>query len=443
MHGGLSDDEQQTDRRGVRPGRQRPVRVLFTGDVASEGVNLHRQCHHLDPLRHAVVADPHRAAQRPYRPLRAAAHQPQFRALLSSPPTRTRTPRTTGRSPRAAGTGGRRPTAPLGEAASILGLRDEEAEGAAILEPAQRARPFNTVVQAVPLDRLRKRFMADRTPEGDSPGYQVPKLFASTRAFVDAALEEVYDNPEHRIDKHRDDDKMLVFTPDPTCSAACWSCPGRTCKRRDLEQLRVTFDKELGQDRLDRARERSGKLGKGCGTEQERTETSGGRTSATSTDLHPMVDWLTDKVLIRLGRSRPRCITADVSEPVFLIQGVYSNAWASPPCSHGCVTGLAGGTPTFDDDLVDVLRGPGSSRRWSTGPSPGTWQRLQALVPAVAGQSRTSGAQRAELATPRSSRSRSTGGGWRPGARPACRRLSGSASAPYGRSTRRRVQKTA
>ena len=24
-----------------------PVRVLFTGDVASEGVNLHRQCHHL------------------------------------------------------------------------------------------------------------------------------------------------------------------------------------------------------------------------------------------------------------------------------------------------------------------------------------------------------------------------------------------------------------
>jgi len=46
MHGGLTDEEQQ---RVVDDFKQAgsPVRVLVTGDVASEGVNLHAQCHHL------------------------------------------------------------------------------------------------------------------------------------------------------------------------------------------------------------------------------------------------------------------------------------------------------------------------------------------------------------------------------------------------------------
>ena len=46
MHAGLTDEEQQ---RVVDEFKQAgsPVRVLVTGDVASEGVNLHAQCHHL------------------------------------------------------------------------------------------------------------------------------------------------------------------------------------------------------------------------------------------------------------------------------------------------------------------------------------------------------------------------------------------------------------
>jgi len=46
LHGGLPDDKQM----GVVEEFQRantPIRVLITGDVASEGVNLHKQCHHL------------------------------------------------------------------------------------------------------------------------------------------------------------------------------------------------------------------------------------------------------------------------------------------------------------------------------------------------------------------------------------------------------------
>ena len=46
MHGGLSDQEQQEIVESFKQ-EGSPIRVLVTGDVASEGVNLHLQCHHL------------------------------------------------------------------------------------------------------------------------------------------------------------------------------------------------------------------------------------------------------------------------------------------------------------------------------------------------------------------------------------------------------------
>ena len=52
------------------------VRLLFTGDMASEGVNLHRAVPPPHPLRPALVAHHDRAAQRPHRPLRPGARRP-------------------------------------------------------------------------------------------------------------------------------------------------------------------------------------------------------------------------------------------------------------------------------------------------------------------------------------------------------------------------------
>jgi SNF2 family DNA or RNA helicase len=46
LHGGLSDIEQQAVVESFKL-ESSPIRVLVTGDVASEGVNLHLQCHHL------------------------------------------------------------------------------------------------------------------------------------------------------------------------------------------------------------------------------------------------------------------------------------------------------------------------------------------------------------------------------------------------------------
>ncbi|MFX4271933.1 helicase-related protein [Propionibacteriaceae bacterium Y1685] len=46
LHGGLSDVEQQSVVESFKQAHS-PIRVLITGDIASEGVNLHLQCHQL------------------------------------------------------------------------------------------------------------------------------------------------------------------------------------------------------------------------------------------------------------------------------------------------------------------------------------------------------------------------------------------------------------
>src|SRR5699024_11950968 len=46
LHGGLSDIEQQDVVESFKK-KSSPIRVLVTGDLASEGVNLHSQCHEL------------------------------------------------------------------------------------------------------------------------------------------------------------------------------------------------------------------------------------------------------------------------------------------------------------------------------------------------------------------------------------------------------------
>ena len=85
LHGGLSDTEQQEIVESFKL-ESSPIRVLVTGDVASEGVNLHRSATP-GALRHPVEPDPHRAAQRPHRPLRPAAPTARSPRCCSTPST--------------------------------------------------------------------------------------------------------------------------------------------------------------------------------------------------------------------------------------------------------------------------------------------------------------------------------------------------------------------
>ena len=85
LHGGLTDDEQQTVVDSFKQ-TSSPIRVLITGDLACEGVNLHAQCHEL--IHFDIPWSLIRIEQRNGRIDRyGQRHPPQITTLLLNPET--------------------------------------------------------------------------------------------------------------------------------------------------------------------------------------------------------------------------------------------------------------------------------------------------------------------------------------------------------------------
>ena len=86
LHGGLTDIEQQSIVDNFKQASS-PIRVLITGDLASEGVNLHAQCHEL--IHYDIPWSLIRIEQRNGRIDRyGQRHPPQITTLLLNPDDR-------------------------------------------------------------------------------------------------------------------------------------------------------------------------------------------------------------------------------------------------------------------------------------------------------------------------------------------------------------------
>ncbi|KXK60349.1 helicase [Micromonospora rosaria] len=313
LHGGIPDkDEQQILQEFELAGSE--VRLLFTGDVASEGVNLHQQCHHL--FHYDIPWSLIRIEQRNGRVDRyGQQHQPQFRALLltsarvDAKDDRTVSAALLRREEKAHRT--------LGSAHAATGCFDGKAEEDRLVRDLLAGRTVDESYEAAhaEVDPMADLFgdVGSAPETTEVPRARVPKLFDSTRDFVDTALHEIYqDRPEDHIDLRREDE-LLTFLAPPDLVQRLTDLPRSYLRNhREGEQLRlkVTFDRTLAQRKLDQAR-------------QSRTPVW--PEVAFLSDVHPMVDWLVDKVLIRLGRQQAPVLTADVTDPVFLVQGVYAN----------------------------------------------------------------------------------------------------------------------
>ncbi|MEK8146101.1 helicase-related protein [Streptomyces sp. M10(2022)] len=241
MHGEASSDEEQraiVEKFGLRDD---PVRILFTGDVASEGVNLHQQCHllvHYD-LPWSLI----RIEQRNGRIDRyGQAYPPQFRALVltSDIPWRTDTvsgqPRTL--DDRLVGEKllGREEEAHKieGSAEAVTGLyRAQEEEnrltqdliaGRTVEESIKQSQQGGAAFLAGLLGQV------GAVPEHpEVPRAVVPTLFRSTADYFDEALRQVcHPNPEDQLSLRRDDDGTIAFEPRATCSTGSRRCPSRT-----------------------------------------------------------------------------------------------------------------------------------------------------------------------------------------------------------------------
>ena len=176
--------------------------------------------------------------------------------------------------------------------------------------------------------------------------------------------------PELGID---DDGQMLAFRPPEDLVQRLSVLPPSYLKRHDVtERMRVTFDRALAQRKLDEARETK-TLWPGI---------------AYLSDLHPMIEWLTDKVLIRVPRQQAPVLIANVAQPTFLIEGVYSNALGQPTVVQWmAVTGLPD-APRVDHDLTGALRRAGVGPRMVNTLQSGDLGALQGLVPAAVGAAR-------------------------------------------------------
>ncbi|TCO59225.1 DEAD/DEAH box helicase [Actinocrispum wychmicini] len=313
LHGGVSDQQEQEILEQFRLAST-PVRVLLTGDVASEGVNLHDQCHHL--IHYDLPWSLIRIEQRNGRIDRFGQRkQPQFAAMILTSATPGAKDDTTVAEKLLA----REQAAhlSLGTAETVTGLYDAKAEEDRLVRDLLAGKTAEQSLDESPQHDVLAELLAPTVqPTAGARAAQVsqPSLFASTATFVDEALRELYGtgNP---LGVTREDNVLRLIPPDDLKRRLSVLPPSYLKEQRINERLLLTFDRDTGDDQLAKA-------------------VSGAKTTwpavSFASDLHPMIEWLVDKVLVRFGRLEAPVLAARVTEPVVLVQGMYSNAFGRP-----------------------------------------------------------------------------------------------------------------
>lgn len=372
MHGGVSDQKEQEiiEEFGLASS---PVRLLFTGDVASEGVNLHQQCHHL--IHYDLPWSLIRIEQRNGRIDRfGQLREPQFTALILTsavPDTKDDTTVAEKLLVREAAA-----HASLGTAETVTGLYDARLEEDRLTKDLLMGKPVEErLAEPTPDDLLADLLAPTVTSAVAAPPVQValPTLFESTEGFVTDAIRDLYGS-RNDLEIRREGDRNEIFAltpPDDLLRRLKVLPPSVLKSQRMHERLRITFDQRTAQEHLDKAHARD----------------SAWPTVGFASDLHPFVEWLVDKVLVRVGRLEAPVLRATVDQPTFLVQGIYSNALGKPTVVEWmAVSGLPGAATVRP--MFDALAGAGVGPTMPNPLDSGDLSHLQMLVPAAVAAAR-------------------------------------------------------
>ena len=371
MHGSLSDVEQQEIVEQFRQAHT-PVRVLVTGDVASEGVNLHAQCHEL--IHYDIPWSLIRIEQRNGRIDRyGQSVSPQITTLLLSPSdprfsgdvrVLTRLMEKEDQAHRA-----------LGDAASLMGLYSGEKEEAAIREALAAGKDIDEVVpdanDALTLDPMATLFAkltgtaeakgddadapvgADGSRDPASPAAANPSdsgdpadpadsadaatpaaptqpaaplatstLYETQLDYLRQALTELYERPEEPEQRqtggggvswreHGTQHVVEMVPPAGLRHRLAVLPQSYLRERRVREHLLLATTQAKGASLLAEAL-------------RDSSDSSWPEAHYLG-PLHPVLEWAGDRVLARLGRSSVFAVHGEVDSPTVLLLGTLTN----------------------------------------------------------------------------------------------------------------------
>lgn len=360
MHGGMSDTEQMALIEQFKLGTSK-LRVLVTGDVASEGVNLHARCHHL--IHYDIPWSLIRIEQRNGRIDRyGQEHNPQITYLLLDPQNKQFAgdirilQRVLQKEHEA--------HQELGDAGSIIGEytvgREEEAIRDVLAGKQQLDDVFHSTEEILASDSpeaiLAKLGLAPDgsgavtaaggdgsasdddgdVSDGGMFGFTAPhptptpstdvedgiwSLYESDYQFLLEALYESFHNvpqnsPEAggvglKVDEHY---SFASIVPPLDLKQRLLRLPQEYLRESNiLEEFKFATTKEEGKRQLKDARD-----GKGINNSTWPVTHYLG-------PLHPVLEWAEDRALAKLGRNKVFAIKGNVNEPTVLVMGTISN----------------------------------------------------------------------------------------------------------------------
>lgn len=324
LHGGLTDTEQQDIVDSFKQSSSQ-IRVLITGDLASEGVNLHSQCHEL--IHFDIPWSLIRIEQRNGRIDRYGQRKrPQISTLLLSPSSEKFSGDLRVLS-RLIEKEHQAHTA-LGDAASLMGKYDVDAEEEEIRKVLAGKASLDEVVQEAEAVKsetsvtgMLARLMASATAPAQKPGDdtgQTSSLYPTQIAFLEDALHEAYPHPEAATAaggvawRSHGPQQIVELVPPPDL-------------RQRLEVLPQSYlaDRKVTQGfKLVTSRER----GKGLLADALSDETASSWPEAHYLGpLHPVIDWAADRAMASLGRNQVFAVRGAVDHPTVLLLGTLTN----------------------------------------------------------------------------------------------------------------------
>ncbi|MGG5753652.1 helicase-related protein [Zafaria sp. Z1313] len=382
LHGGLSDVEQQDIVEQFKRGGS-PLRVLVTGDVASEGVNLHAECHHL--VHFDIPWSLIRIEQRNGRIDRyGQKHPPQIATLVLDPAEErfsgdirilTRLIEKEHEAHQV-----------FNDVAALMGKNSVEAEEKAIREvlmtggDLEAVAPSAADVELDELEELLKAESAARAAEDDdadapagssaSAGAGVGSvtlekridLYPTELDYLREALEEAFGDPQQKVGWIIDERHgIAALDPTPDLKKRLRFLPQDYLKeRRVTERLQLATTIAAGQTALDAAR---------------KSDESNWPASHFLGPLHPVLDWASDRALASVSRNEVLAVRGEVEDPTYLMLGTITNRRGQ--LLNRTFIAVSNGFPSAVPDLTAFLKEAGFVGRPSN-PGPVPVDELQA-----------------------------------------------------------------